>query len=194
MKIYGLNLVNNARVTNTVVPSGTAFPTNGIGQGTIFYKVNNTSEDGLYLYFNSNWKLVSTSSVTTTANVNNDLLMQVTSPIAGQQLQYDGTKWTNEFAPGLSRKVVTSTYTATLQDTYLGVQHNNSLSIYLPPGALDKLIIIKDERGMANSKNINIIPNGNQTIYYKSSYQMTAKADCIWLLFGSDNNWNIINK
>ena len=39
----------------------------------------------------------------------------------------------------------------------------------------------------------NIIPNGNQTIYYKSSYQMTAKGGCVWLLFGSDNNWNIIN-
>lgn len=190
MKVYGINLANNARVTNTVIPTGSTFPVSGIGQGTIFYKINGTSEDGLYVNLSNTWKLVSQSGV---SNVNNAIMIQVSNPIPNQQLQYDGINWKNEFAPGLKRTIVTTTYYAQLSDTYLGVQHNNSLTIYLPSGVLNKVLIIKDEKGQANSKAINIVSANNETIYYKSSYQMTTKGGCVWLLFGSDNNWNIIN-
>ena len=66
-----------------------------------------------------------------------------------------------------SRRAVTDTITASVNDRILGVSGSTSLDIRLPSAAdydAGQFFTIKDESGAANTKNITIRTSGSQTI------------------------------
>ena len=66
-----------------------------------------------------------------------------------------------------NRVAITSHYTASTNDYYIGVQSTASLGIKMPAASslsIGQSFLIKDESGNANSYNITINPNGSDTI------------------------------
>lgn len=71
-----------------------------------------------------------------------------------------------------SRRAVTTTITASISDTILGVSGTTAIDIRLPSAAdydAGQYFTVKDESGEANSKNITVLASGSQTIDGKSS-------------------------
>ena len=87
---------------------------------------------------------------------------------ANQVLKTDGngnTSWTNSVS--YSRDTVSSTITASVTSSILGVSGTTAIDIRLPSAAdysSGQNFIIKDESGAADLKNITIITSGSQTI------------------------------
>ena len=70
---------------------------------------------------------------------------------------------------------VTSNYTATATDEYIGVNSTNLVTVTLPTGVTGRQYIIKEERGAGTGK-VNVQGTGAETIDGSPFKQLTANA------------------
>lgn len=86
--------------------------------------------------------------------------------------------------------VTSSSYSATLYDTYIGVNYNTPTTITLPTGVENKRYIIKDESGNASTNPVTITSNNNQL--FDGSLSITIQIDygSVNLVFGG-SQWYI---
>ena len=121
----------------------TNLPAGPSGVGGIFTTVNAT-------------KAYTTSSI----NIGSDTTPAHTLSVAGTAFVSGGMVH--------KRKQISTTYTASTTDYYLGVNSTNGIvAVRLPSAALladGQTYVIKDEGGAANTNNITILASGSQTI------------------------------
>jgi hypothetical protein len=83
---------------------------------------------------------------------------------------------------------VTSNYTATLADEYIGVSSAGALTITLPLGVEGRVYSIKDEYGQGSGK-ITIQPQTGQKIDGKTNYVIGVPYQCVSCVFRAGNWW-----
>ena len=100
--------------------------------------------------------------------------------------------WREMGAIPLSRtEVNTAIFNATNQHSYLGVNFNGSVDIYLPPGSESKSFVIKDEGAKAAiNRPITIHASNGQSIEGQSTYVIQSARGSITIVYGSE--WHLI--
>lgn len=83
---------------------------------------------------------------------------------------------------------VTSSYTATLTDEYIGVSSPSAITITLPSGVEGRVYSIKDEYGQGSGK-ITIQPQSGQKIDGKNNYIIGIPYQCVACVFRAGNWW-----
>ena len=84
----------------------------------------------------------------------------------------------------------TTSYTATLEDEYIGVSSANAVTITLPSGIDGRVYYIKDEFGQGSGK-ITIQPASGQLIDGKPNYVISVPFQCASLVFRA-GSWRLI--
>jgi hypothetical protein len=94
--------------------------------------------------------------------------------------------------PITRRSVTSSTYIASVNDQYLGVNYPGPVTIYLPDGVENMNIIIKDESGNANEVTapIHIVPYNGQTIDGETEIIIRQGYVSLSLIYGAE--WHLI--
>ena len=87
-------------------------------------------------------------------------------------------------------KGVTSSYTATLNDEYIGVFSANAVTITLPTGVDGRVYIIKDEYGRDGGK-ITVQPQPSESIDNKKNYIISVANQSVQVVFRA-GQWRII--
>jgi len=87
-------------------------------------------------------------------------------------------------------KGVTSSYTATLNDEYIGVYSANAVTITLPIGVDGRVYIIKDEYGRDGGK-ITVQPQPSESIDNKKNYVISVANQSVQVVFRA-GQWRII--
>lgn len=85
---------------------------------------------------------------------------------------------------------VTSSYTATANDEYIGVNSTSAVTITLPTGITGKLYTIKDEHGDGSGK-ITITPASGEKIDNNNNFVLTFKNQSVTLVFRA-GQWRVI--
>jgi hypothetical protein len=84
-----------------------------------------------------------------------------------------------------------SPYTVTATDYYIGVVGTGvAITLNLPVGVTGRTLIIKSEAGQLSD--VNIVPNGAQTIENAAGYQILAASDGSVTLVFRGTNWNVV--
>jgi len=84
-----------------------------------------------------------------------------------------------------------SPYTVTATDYYIGVVGTGvAITVNLPVGVAGRTLIIKSEAGQLSD--VNIVPNGAQTIENAAGYQILAASDGSVTLVFRGTNWNVV--
>jgi hypothetical protein len=84
-----------------------------------------------------------------------------------------------------------SPYSVTATDYYIGVKGTGvAITIDLPVGANGRTLIIKSEAGQLS--NVNIVPNGLETVENAATYQILAASDGSVTLVFRGTNWNVV--
>jgi hypothetical protein len=84
----------------------------------------------------------------------------------------------------------TTSYTATLEDEYIGVYSASAVTITLPQGVDGRVYYIKDEYGQGSGK-ITIHPYTNELIDGKPSYVISVPNQCASMVFRA-GSWRLI--
>jgi hypothetical protein len=90
----------------------------------------------------------------------------------------------------ISTTGVTSSYTATATDEYIGVYSESNVTITLPTGITGRVYIIKDEYGIGGGR-ITIQPSGSEKIDNKSTYVISIPTQSVSVVFRG-TQWRII--
>jgi hypothetical protein len=90
----------------------------------------------------------------------------------------------------ISVRGVTSNYTLTADDEYLGVSSSSAVTITLPSGVNGRVYTIKDEYGQGSGK-ITIQPNTGELIDGKTNYVIGIPYQSVSLVF-RNNSWWIV--
>lgn len=100
--------------------------------------------------------------------------------------------WREITSPAVQRQLVeTPVFNATNENSFIGVNRNGSVEIYLPAGFSDKKFTIKDESGLCSRINsITVHPASGETIDGKTSYIIESPYSALTLFYGSE--WHII--
>jgi hypothetical protein len=85
---------------------------------------------------------------------------------------------------------VSSSYTATLTDEYIGVSSAGAVTITLPVGANGRVYTIKDEYGQGSGK-ITIQPQSGQLIDTKTTYIISVPNQSVGVVFRATGWWII---
>lgn len=85
---------------------------------------------------------------------------------------------------------VTTSYTATVNDEYIGVYSASAVTITLPVGITGRVYTIKDEYGQGSGK-ITIAPNGSELIDNKINYIISVPNQAVSIVFRG-GQWRII--
>ncbi len=85
---------------------------------------------------------------------------------------------------------VTGSYTATVNDEYIGVYSASAVTITLPIGVTGRVYIIKDEYGQGSGK-ITIQPSGSELIDNKTNYIISVPNQSVSVVFRG-GQWRII--
>lgn len=85
---------------------------------------------------------------------------------------------------------VTTNYTVTAQDEYVGVNSNSAVTISLPPGTPGRVYHIKDERGQGSGK-ITIQPAMGELVDGKASYVIGVPYQSVAMVFRAGSWWLI---
>jgi hypothetical protein len=85
---------------------------------------------------------------------------------------------------------VTNSYTATLNDEYIGVYSASAVTVTLPTGVNGRVYTIKDEYGQGSGK-ITVQPQSGQTIDGKVNYIISVPNQSVGLVFRSTGWWLI---
>lgn len=101
-------------------------------------------------------------------------------------------RWSDLSVPAYQRKVViTGTYTVLPSDSYLGINHNGPVDIYLPPGMSSRTLVIKDEGGWCSGDNrIRIFASLNEFIEGDTDMILNLPRSAATLIFGQE--WHLI--
>jgi hypothetical protein len=84
-----------------------------------------------------------------------------------------------------------SPYTVLATDYYIGVVGTGvAITVNLPVGVAGRTLIIKSEAGQLSD--VNIVPNGAQTIENAAGYQILAASDGSVTLVFRGTNWNVV--
>lgn len=83
---------------------------------------------------------------------------------------------------------VTTNYTATLEDEYIGVSSANAITITLPTGVPGRVYYIKDEFGQGSGK-ITIAPQPGELIDNKTSYVIGIPYQAVSTVFRAGKWW-----
>ncbi len=83
---------------------------------------------------------------------------------------------------------ITSNYTATLTDEYIGVSSASAITVTLPTGVEGRVYSIKDEYGQGSGK-ITIQPQTGQKIDGKNNYVIGVPYQCVSCVFRAGNWW-----
>lgn len=84
----------------------------------------------------------------------------------------------------------TTSYTATLEDEYIGVYSASTVTISLPFGVEGRVYIIKDEYGQGSGK-ITIQPQSSESIDNKATYTISVPNQSVQIVFRA-GQWRII--
>lgn len=118
----------------------------------------------------------------------------VTSLSAGTGISLSGTTGNitiSSFGADLINVVgVTTSYTATLTDEYIGVFSAAAVTITLPTGVNGRVYTIKDEYGQGSGK-ITIQPQPGQLIDGKATYIISVPNQSVAVVFRSTGWWLI---
>ena len=85
---------------------------------------------------------------------------------------------------------VTDSYTATIDDEYIGVYSPTAVTITLPAGVTGRVYTIKDEYGQGAGK-ITIQPSGTEQIDNKNTYVISVPNQAVSVVFRG-GQWRII--
>lgn len=118
--------------------------------------------------------------------------------VDGKFLKYDASleKWIGDDASShtyATTSVTTSSYTATTDDYYIGVDYAGAVTITLPSATDGVKMVVKDERGEASqgsNRYITILPSGSDTIDGKSSAILAYDYGSLTFIYR--NGWRII--
>lgn len=118
--------------------------------------------------------------------------------INGKYLKYDSSsgKWIGDDASSrtyATTSVTTSSYTATTNDYYIGVNYEGAVTITLPSATDGMKIVIKDERGessQGSNRYITILPSGLDSIDGQTSAILTYDYGSLTFIYR--NGWRII--
>lgn len=118
--------------------------------------------------------------------------------INGKYLKYDSSsgKWIGDDASShtyATTSVTTSSYTATIDDYYIGVNYEGAVTITLPSATDGMKIVIKDERGessQGSNRYITILPSGLDSIDGQTSAILTYDYGSLTFIYR--NGWRII--
>jgi hypothetical protein len=91
-------------------------------------------------------------------------------------------------------EVTASSYTLTATNYYVGVNYAGATALALPAGSgltTNRVFIIKDESGAANTNNITITPNGTNTIDGQASVTIAINYGSLSLLW-QGSRWSIV--
>ena len=96
--------------------------------------------------------------------------------------------------PGLADVPVTlvdqATYTPTVDEYFLGIIYNGTVTVTLPAGTLGKVYVIKDAVGDSNTNPITVLTTGS-TIDNQVSYILDTGWGSITLVYNGIE-WNVI--
>lgn len=84
-----------------------------------------------------------------------------------------------------------ATYTPTLDEYYLGVIYNGTVTITLPLGTLGKVFVIKDAVGDAYTLPITVVGTGGETIDGISTYILDTDWGSISIIYNGIE-WNVV--
>lgn len=84
----------------------------------------------------------------------------------------------------------TTSYTATVDDEYIGVSSTAAVTITLPAGINGRVYYIKDEYGQGSGK-ITIQPQSGQLVDGKINYVISVPYQCVSAVFRAGNWWLI---
>ena len=85
----------------------------------------------------------------------------------------------------------TTSYTATIDDEYIGVSSTSAVTITLPDTPPEgRIYIIKDEYGQGSGK-ITIQPPAGTLIDKKVNYIISVPNQCVQMVYRADNWWII---
>lgn len=93
--------------------------------------------------------------------------------------------WVGLSGPTFNRVVVTTSYTVTGGEDYLGVRATEDITITLPPGAMNKRLTVKDESGSASTNVITIVGQ-DCVIDGQGSFVLNVDYAAISLLYGDE--------
>lgn len=82
----------------------------------------------------------------------------------------------------------TTSYTATLDDEYIGVSSASAVTITLPAGIDGRVYYIKDEYGQGSGK-ITIQPQSGELIDSKNTYVISVPYQCVACVFRAGKWW-----
>lgn len=85
---------------------------------------------------------------------------------------------------------VTDSYTATIDDEYIGVYSPTAVTITLPAGVTGRVYTIKDEYGQGSGK-ITVQPSGTEQIDNKNTYVISVPNQAVSVVFRG-GQWRII--
>jgi hypothetical protein len=134
---------------------------------------------------------ISVSSATGAVTIANTGVLRLT---AGSGITLSGSTGnitiSADGADIMATTVVSSNYTATASDEYIGVDTNNPITITLPAGTTGRVYTIKDERGSGNIR-ITIQPQSSEKIDNKANYVITTGLQSVSVVFRG-GQWRII--
>lgn len=123
-----------------------------------------------------------------------DGLISVANIVAGNGITVSSTPTTitiSAFGADLIQVYGTTTsYTATYDDEYIGVNSASAVTITLPIGIEGRVYYIKDEYGQGSGK-ITIQPQAGEKIDNKVSYIIGVPYQCVGVVFRAGKWWMI---
>jgi len=134
---------------------------------------------------------VSVSGSTGNITVSNTGVLSVTAGAGISVTNSTGYITISSFGADLiATIVVTGSYTATVNDEYIGVYSASSVTISLPFGVTGRVYTIKDEYGQGSGK-ITIQPSGVEKIDNANTYIISVPYQAISVVFRG-GQWRII--
>mgnify|MGYP007063366316 CR=1 FL=1 len=150
-----LSVVGSISSSGDIAITGAMHATTYYGDGSNLTGISGVGGGGIFTTLNAT-KAYTTSSI----NIGSDSTPTHTFAVAGSSFMSGGIAY--------KRKEISSTYTASTTDYYLGINSTNgAVEIRLPDaaGCSDgQTYVIKDEGGNANTNNITVLASGAQTI------------------------------
>lgn len=180
-------LDNGNRVVTSVTPTSTTgiSITGLIGNGPdVAFTVNNTGVTS-----NLAGTGISVSSATGAVTIANTGVLSLTAGSGISLTASTGNITISSFGADLINVIgVTSNYTATLTDEYIGVSSASAVTITLPAGVNGRVYIIKDEYGQGSGK-ITIQPQVGSKVDNGTNYVISVPYQSVQVVFRAGNWW-----
>ncbi len=180
-------LDDNNRVVTSVTPTaGTAISITSLtstGPASSF-TINNTGVTSALASAG-----ISVSSATGAVTIANTGVLSLTAGSGISLTATTGNITISSFGADLINVIgVTSNYTATLTDEYIGVKSASAVTITLPAGVDGRVYIIKDEFGQGSGK-ITILPQSGSKVDNANTYRISVPYESVQVVYRAGNWW-----